>query len=811
MATQVEKPDSSSSPSSSDLTSRLPPFVRTLLKLNEQVVGITLVAYLLGFVVTNLYLGSLGLVNFDVLRSKYILTGVLFLVFFSVIILPAMFVWRLTQASKAIVGRSKLILAARLLGYALIAYIMVSFIVVVLSLLSGAIVGYPTGLPVLSPPFPWDAWFVVGPSIALVFAGIFGGAALLVAFIYITRQEATNLSTAPGSNSLGGKVGAAGEVARRLRTVGLALIQAVRWPNLMRIMLYSVLAFLLTFIFFAAFHLLVSLSTNTVTMNLADLTPRFETASNGSARFLAVAFLCYLIVVAAILWDRFDPLPMKGQITLDSLFKAPAVPSSVGDPGDSGDSGHGVSQSHVDSRPGESNNPSAPPTATSVFAPVVEAHRRGAGRVWILGIPAVIVVLVYSLGVYPLIPQQIGGGSVMHVEAVFAGQPSEEGEVGPENGDSPEPPGSTEGAEQDENAAGSAGAESGGVVSVEEASASSPGAALWGPGIDLYLIDRTSSHTLFMVVDMRSYSHSVVQVANSEIKSMTYKPNRLLDETGENGEWLPIPALVTRVISGDTIEVSINWQLYTVRYLGVDAPDLTGELDYSAFDASRYAGANAVAGRQAGPGGTSECYAAEAMEANRSLVEGKTVLLGRDVTDSDMYGRLLRYVQVGDIFVSGELAAQGYARADFYPPDVQFAHLIVPREREARAAGRGMWGKECQPPSTTPAAPASTPVLGSVYTVDVTVSDPQPPQDSQVTVTAKLMNKGRAAPQAWVEMLWYGAEGTTSCNGLTDTQGVVACTQDIGTAPTDHAVYVDVVLTTTEGQVLISQTSFTPK
>jgi hypothetical protein len=42
-------------------------------------------AYASGFLVTNVYLGSLGIVNVDILRSRYILTGILFMVFVSAI------------------------------------------------------------------------------------------------------------------------------------------------------------------------------------------------------------------------------------------------------------------------------------------------------------------------------------------------------------------------------------------------------------------------------------------------------------------------------------------------------------------------------------------------------------------------------------------------------------------------------------------------------------------------------------------------------------------------------------------------------
>ena len=47
-----------------------------------------------------------------------------------------------------------------------------------------------------------------------------------------------------------------------------------------------------------------------------------------------------------------------------------------------------------------------------------------------------------------------------------------------------------------------------------------------------------------------------------------------------------------------------------------------------------------------------EAFGLEAWQANRELVEGKVVYLERDVSETDKYGRLLRYVYADDIFVN---------------------------------------------------------------------------------------------------------------------------------------------------------------
>ena len=70
---------------------------------------------------------------------------------------------------------------------------------------------------------------------------------------------------------------------------------------------------------------------------------------------------------------------------------------------------------------------------------------------------------------------------------------------------------------------------------------------------------------------------------------------------------------------------------------------------------------------------------------------GRTVQLERDVSETDQYGGLLRYVYVGTIFVNAELVRGGYATAWTYPPDVAYSDLFVELEREARQAERGLW------------------------------------------------------------------------------------------------------------------------
>lgn len=142
--------------------------------------------------------------------------------------------------------------------------------------------------------------------------------------------------------------------------------------------------------------------------------------------------------------------------------------------------------------------------------------------------------------------------------------------------------------------------------------------------------------------------------------------------------------VVTRVIDGDTIEVEIDGFRDRVRYIGMDAPE----------------------GVELG-----EPLAAEATAKNRELVEGREVVLVKDVSNRDPFDRLLRYVLVGDTFVNYALVKEGFASQATYPPDTACAEVFRQAEEAARAAGLGLWAAglavETQPAASAPSVSAS--------------------------------------------------------------------------------------------------------
>ncbi len=119
---------------------------------------------------------------------------------------------------------------------------------------------------------------------------------------------------------------------------------------------------------------------------------------------------------------------------------------------------------------------------------------------------------------------------------------------------------------------------------------------------------------------------------------------------------------VTEIIDGDTIIIRIeNGDIFSVRYIGIDAPE-RNEPDFS-----------------------------EAYNANANLVLQKSVILVKDISETDPYDRLLRYVIVDDIFVNLELVRMGYAKAVTFPPDITCAEQFTAAEQEALASRTGLW------------------------------------------------------------------------------------------------------------------------
>lgn len=167
--------------------------------------------------------------------------------------------------------------------------------------------------------------------------------------------------------------------------------------------------------------------------------------------------------------------------------------------------------------------------------------------------------------------------------------------------------------------------------------------------------------------------------------------------------------LVTKVIDGDTIDVLIGGETKRVRYIGIDTPETVH------------------------PSKPVECFGFEASNKNKELVAGKMVQLVKDISETDKYGRLLRYVYVDGVFVNLALVEGGYANVYSYPPDVAKIDLFLEAERKARASSVGLWGDVCKESDMEASS-----IVVPTSEADSTVTSP----DSQCVIKGNINGSG---------------------------------------------------------------------
>jgi micrococcal nuclease len=149
----------------------------------------------------------------------------------------------------------------------------------------------------------------------------------------------------------------------------------------------------------------------------------------------------------------------------------------------------------------------------------------------------------------------------------------------------------------------------------------------------------------------------------------------------------------------------LDGKVERVRLIGVDAPETNGP---------------------------PICFGAEATAKVEELVgrsDGRA-LLEKDVSETDRYGRLLRYVWLehpdGRRMLNEEIVKEGFAQVSTYPPDVKYQGQFLAAEREAKEGKRGLWGAcggfgvllptPTSLPVPTPIQPTSPPSLPTTAT-----------------------------------------------------------------------------------------------
>ncbi len=160
------------------------------------------------------------------------------------------------------------------------------------------------------------------------------------------------------------------------------------------------------------------------------------------------------------------------------------------------------------------------------------------------------------------------------------------------------------------------------------------------------------------------YFQNQAKIRNAKVSGIqTYQ----YDKTVKTIEGQPIK--VAYAIDGDTI-VLVNGD--HMRYVGIDTPE--------EFDQRKPV----------------QCFAKEAAERNKQLVDGQTIIFRKDMDIKDKYDRWLGFVYLVDgTFVNLELVKQGYAFAYPYPPDISKASEFKAAEDYARTNKLGLWNGQC--------------------------------------------------------------------------------------------------------------------
>ncbi|MGB4722972.1 MAG: thermonuclease family protein [Defluviitoga tunisiensis] len=178
---------------------------------------------------------------------------------------------------------------------------------------------------------------------------------------------------------------------------------------------------------------------------------------------------------------------------------------------------------------------------------------------------------------------------------------------------------------------------------------------------------------------LKAYEEIVEKLNEIESEENDLKKLDLYDKFFEE-KLLKIPislekGVVTRVIDGDTVEIEIDGKIYKTRFIGIDTPESTTKIEPFGLEASLF--------------------------TTKELL-GKTVYLEKDVSETDRYGRLLRYIwleppnEINDLEIRTKmfnaiLLLNGFAKISTFPPDVKYEEYFLTYSKEAQDNNLGLW------------------------------------------------------------------------------------------------------------------------
>ena len=171
-------------------------------------------------------------------------------------------------------------------------------------------------------------------------------------------------------------------------------------------------------------------------------------------------------------------------------------------------------------------------------------------------------------------------------------------------------------------------------------------------------------------IQLRYLTSMVAQYAYVPLQQAKVPKTKLT--TGETIEGVD----VVEVIDGDTLKVRYEGKEQNVRFLWIDAPEIS-----------------LLRNKKKG------CFAQEAKTYLQSLIQGKSLRLVFDPTQqkSDAYKRRLVYVYVDDFLVNKEMLAQWFAKEYTFKTPYQQRDLFVLAQQDAQEKQKGLWNLESCP------------------------------------------------------------------------------------------------------------------
>lgn len=161
-------------------------------------------------------------------------------------------------------------------------------------------------------------------------------------------------------------------------------------------------------------------------------------------------------------------------------------------------------------------------------------------------------------------------------------------------------------------------------------------------------------------------------------------------------------AVVTKLVDGDTVDVSLDGATQRIRLLNIDAPETKD------------------------PNEPVQCLGPEAAAFVATLIPvGSTVTLEYDEVRTDRYDRTLAGVLAADgTLVNAEVARQGLAVPVVFDGNDQFHPAVVDAWAEAEAAGRGLFADdvECTLPARVDALTAAATTAPTVASLGPTAT-----------------------------------------------------------------------------------------